>query len=135
MFYFLWRRHSPATEEKVQASWTCFFSRANKVKTFGLVQQLILRMLRDLILQSCDLIRWIEIRLNPVTALSIMILQKRMTLNKRLHNNGLTFKLLVTLCWKLIIIWIITEHLRFKCKWCFKPGYLLSVFLYSAHLL
>ena len=31
--------------------WT-FFSRANEVKTCGLVQQLILRMLRDLFLQS-----------------------------------------------------------------------------------
>ena len=31
-----------------------FFSHANEVKTCGLVQELILRMLRDLILQSRD---------------------------------------------------------------------------------
>ena len=31
-----------------------FFSRANEVKTCGLVQQLMLRMLRDLILKSHD---------------------------------------------------------------------------------
>ena len=49
VFYLLWHHHSPATEKKVQASWT-FFSHANEVKTCGLVQQLILRMLRDLIL-------------------------------------------------------------------------------------
>ena len=38
------------TQKKVQASCT-FFSRANEVKTCGLAQQLILRMLRDLVLQ------------------------------------------------------------------------------------
>ena len=32
-----------------------FFSRANELKTCGLVQQLILRKLRDIILQSLDL--------------------------------------------------------------------------------
>ena len=48
VFYLLWRHHSPAAEKNVQAS-------SNEVKTCGLVQQLILRMLRDLILQSHDL--------------------------------------------------------------------------------
>ena len=38
VFYLFWRYDSPATE----------------IKTYGLVQQLILGMLRDLILQSCD---------------------------------------------------------------------------------
>ena len=39
-----------ATEKKFRPV-ELFFSRANEVKTCGLVQQLILRMLRDLILQ------------------------------------------------------------------------------------
>ena len=39
--------------KKVQASWA-FFSRPNEIKTCGLVQQLILGILRDPILQSCD---------------------------------------------------------------------------------
>ena len=40
MFYLLWRHHSPVTEKKS--------SKLAEVKACGLVQQLILRMLRDL---------------------------------------------------------------------------------------
>ena len=39
-------------KKKVQASWTFFFSRANEVKSCSLALQMILRMLRDLIIQS-----------------------------------------------------------------------------------
>ena len=41
-----------------------FYQSREWSKIYGLVQQLILLMLRDLILQSHDRIRWMEIRLN-----------------------------------------------------------------------
>ena len=55
LFYSLWCHHSPATEKSFKLV-ELFFSRANEVKTRGLVQQLILRIRRDLIF------RWLEIR-------------------------------------------------------------------------
>ena len=54
VFYLLWHNNLPATEKKVQVSQTFFSVAGNEVKTCGLVQQLILHMLRDLILQSCN---------------------------------------------------------------------------------
>ena len=39
--------------KKVQASWS-FFQSCKRSKKYGLVQQLIMLMLRDLILQSCN---------------------------------------------------------------------------------
>ena len=50
VFYLLSRDLSPATE-KSSSYLNFFFSHANEVKTCGLEQQLILRMLRNLILQ------------------------------------------------------------------------------------
>ena len=50
VFYLLWHHNLQATESSSQSNF--FFCCENEVKTFGHVQQLILRMLRDLILQS-----------------------------------------------------------------------------------
>ena len=53
MFYLLWRHHLPANK-KSSSLLNLFFSCTNEVKTCGLLQQLILLMLRDLILQPRD---------------------------------------------------------------------------------
>ena len=53
MLYSILALHSSTTEKNFKLA-ELFFSQANEVKTCGLVQQLILRMLRDLILQLRD---------------------------------------------------------------------------------
>ena len=52
--YLLWRHLLPVTEKKVSLL-DFFFSRTNEVKTCGIVQQMMLGMLRYLILQSRDI--------------------------------------------------------------------------------
>ena len=52
VIYVLWRHNYQETEKKFQL--VELFSRVNEVKPYGLVQQLILRMLRDLIVQYSD---------------------------------------------------------------------------------
>ena len=52
VIYIPWRHHHQATEKQFHL--VELFSRVNEVKPCGLVQQLILRMLRDLILQYSD---------------------------------------------------------------------------------
>ena len=52
VIYFLWCHHWQATENQFQL--VELISRVNEVKPCGLVQQLILQMLRDLILQYSD---------------------------------------------------------------------------------
>ena len=53
MFYLLWCHYSSATKKKFKLV-ELFFSTANEVKSCGLVHQLILRMLKDLILLQHD---------------------------------------------------------------------------------
>ena len=53
MFYLLWCHYSSATKKKFKLV-ELFFSPANEVKSCGLVHQLILRMLKDLILLQHD---------------------------------------------------------------------------------
>ena len=52
VIFFLWPHHYQATEKQFQL--VEIFSRVNEVKPCGLMQQLILQMLRDLILQYSD---------------------------------------------------------------------------------
>ena len=56
LLYFQWRK-------KKFKLIKVFFSRVNEVKTYGLEQQLFLRMLRNLILQFAAHFGWMEIAL------------------------------------------------------------------------
>ena len=74
VFYVLWRHHSSATGKKFQL--VELFSRANEVKTCDLEQQLILRMLRDLILHYSDshLVNREQPRWSPVKSSCLFVL-------------------------------------------------------------